>query len=90
MTAEEEIVEPLDFAVEWAAAHGDVPLLIGEFGAWTMGDQESRERWVRAVADEARDRGLPIAYWEFCGTWGFWTPYDGITKQWLLDAILGE
>ncbi len=89
MTAQEELVEPLDFAVEWSASHGDVPLLMGEFGAWEMGDQASRERWVRAVAEAASDRGIPAAYWEFNGTWGFWTP-EGITKPWLLDAILGR
>ena len=55
-----------------------------------MGDQDSRERWVRAVADAARDRGLPVAYWDFQGTWGFWTPEKGVTNPWLLDAILGK
>ncbi len=89
MTAEEELVEPLDYAAEWSNAHGDVPLFIGGFGAWTMGDQESREAWTRALAKEASDRGIATAYWEFNGTWGFWTP-EGITKPWLLDAILGR
>ncbi|MBN2176573.1 MAG: glycoside hydrolase family 5 protein [Demequinaceae bacterium] len=90
MTAEEELVEPLDFAVEWAAAHGDVPLFIGEYGASYLGDQKSRERWVRTIVGEADARDILTSYWDCQGTWGFWTPNDGVTEQWLLDAVLGR
>jgi hypothetical protein len=90
VTPEQEITESLDFAAQWSAAHGDIPLLMGEYGVSEFADPMSRDRWVTATATEAAERGILTAYWEYQGSWGFWTPEDGITEPWLARAILSE
>ena len=90
VTPEEKILEPLDFAVEWSGANGDVPLIIGEFGSSEFGDEASRATWLRAVRVAAEERGIGWAFWEMQGTWGFWTPDDGVTNQWILDALFDD
>jgi len=90
VTAEEEVVNPLDYAAAWSEAHGDVPLIVGEFGCSQHGDDESRAAWLKAVRIAAEERGIGWAFWEMQGTWGFWTPDEGVTDQWILDALLGD
>ena len=42
----------LDKAIAWAVKHRR-PIYLGEFGAYSKADMESRARWTRFVADEA-------------------------------------
>ena len=90
VTPQEELAAGLEAAATWSAAHGNVPMFLGEFGASNLADQASRERWVRAVQTGAAARGIATGYWEFQGDWGFWTPQGGVTEPWLRDAILGK
>jgi endoglucanase len=90
VTPQEQVTDQFDFAAEWSAAHGDIPVLMGEWGTSEFGDRLSRTRWVRTTVEEAEARGILTAYWDFQGTWGFWTPEDGITQKWLAEAILGD
>ncbi len=43
------------------------PIFIGEFGANSKADMDSRVRWTKFVADTAIERGFSFAYWDFCG-----------------------
>lgn len=89
VTPEEEILEPLDYAAVWSEAHGDVPIIVGEFGCSGFGDEVSRAAWLRAVRVAIEERGFSWAFWEMQGTWGFWTPDDGIADTSILDALFG-
>jgi endoglucanase len=76
-----------DAALAWSVKH-QRPLFMGEFGAYHKADLESRIRWTRFVAEEARRRKIGYAYWEFCSGFGV---YDAKTEQWqekLKDALL--
>ncbi len=76
-----------DTAIAWAVEHKR-PVYLGEFGAYHKADLESRARWTRFVADEARKRKMGFAYWEFCSGFG---AYDAATGQWiesLRDVLL--
>jgi endoglucanase len=52
------ILDELNMAVKWAAQQGNIPLLMGEFGACSKADMDSRIRWTRFVAREAEKRGI--------------------------------
>jgi len=82
------VVRDLDKAIAWAARHRR-PLYLGEFGAYSKADMESRARWTRFVADEALKRKIGFGYWEFCSGFGV---YDPQRNQWiepLKEALLG-
>ena len=66
----------------------NLPVYLGEFGAYKAADMESRVRWTAFVADEARRLGMTVAYWEFGASFGL---YDTQSDQWrreLAEAVL--
>lgn len=83
----EAVAEDLDKALAWAVEHRR-PLFLGEFGAYSTADMESRARWTRCVAETAVRRKIGFAYWEFCSGFGV---YDADRGQWnepLKEALL--
>ncbi|MGB9787668.1 MAG: glycoside hydrolase family 5 protein [Dictyoglomus turgidum] len=85
-----EIDRELDMAVEWSIRNGKVPLYMGEFGAYSKADMDSRVRWTSYVARSAEKRGIAWAYWEFCAGFG---AFDPIKNEWripLLKALIPE
>jgi len=86
--AEQQAVErDLDIAIAWAVKHRR-PIYLGEFGAFSKADMESRARWTRFVADAALQRKMSFAYWEFSSGFGV---YDPVAERWiqpLKDALL--
>jgi len=81
------VARDLDKAIAWAVKHRR-PIYLGEFGAYSKGDLESRARWTRFVADEAIARKMGLGYWEFCSGFGV---YDPERRQWiepLKEALL--
>lgn len=90
-TAAEKVAvrRDLDTAIRWAVEHRR-PIYLGEFGAYSRADIESRARWTQFVADEAAQRKIGFAYWEFCAGFGI---YDPDAKQWrepLKKALLKD
>jgi|UniRef100_A0A7C3WNE8 endoglucanase len=83
---EKKLIErELDFTVEWAKRNGNVPLWMGEFGAYYRADMESRARWTDFVARSAEKRGIAWAYWDFASA-GFGV-YDGLNKMWRIELL---
>ena len=71
----------------WSLFHNR-PVLLGEFGAYSKADMDSRVRWTSYVAREAEKRGFAWTYWEFCSKFGV---YDRTAKAWrepLLKALI--
>lgn len=85
-----QITDELNMAVEWAMQHGNVSLLMGEFGAYSKADMDSRVRWTRFVAREAEKRGIAWCYWEFCAGFGAYDPDKGEWRTELLNALISE
>lgn len=77
----------LDKARRWSEAN-DRPVLLGEFGAYSKADMESRARWTAFVAREAEARGFSWAYWEFCSGFGIYNPARRIFYTELVDALI--
>jgi len=83
------VVRDLDKAITWAVKHRR-PIYLGEFGAYSKAELESRARWTRFVAAEAMRRKIGFAYWEFCSGFGV---YDADRGQWvrpLKEALLAS
>jgi endoglucanase len=81
------VEESMARASAWGQTHHR-PIFLGEFGAYSKADQDSRERWTRHVARSAEAYGMAWAYWEFCSGFGV---YDPVTKKWhtpLLNALI--
>jgi endoglucanase len=82
------IRDELDVVKDWSQAHGNIPVLLGEFGAYSKGDIQSRANWTAYVRKQAETRGFYWTYWEFCAGFGV---YDNDNRQWNrpLAAALG-
>lgn len=83
------IEKDFDRAFEWGKKHNR-PIYLGEFGAYSKGDMESRARWTSFVAREAEKRNFSWSYWEFCSGFGV---YDSSEKKWrqpLLKSLIVE
>jgi endoglucanase len=79
--------EKLDEAAEWSAKNNR-PIFLGEFGAYSKADDDSRVLWTTFVRSEIERRGFSWAYWEFGAGFGI---YDREAKAWreeLKDALL--
>ena len=84
-----ELRKELDQAVAWGKANRR-PVYLGEFGAYSKGDMESRVRWTRFMREETAARGMSAAYWEFCSGFGVYNPAGKTWHQPLLEALVGK
>jgi|GEM_PF-1189170 len=83
------IQRDLDRAARFSEEN-DVMVWLGEFGAYSTADMESRVLWTATVAREAEKRGIPWSYWEFGSGFG---AYDRVANQWrqeLLYALVSK
>jgi endoglucanase len=84
---QQAVTQDLDRAIAWAVEHRR-PIFLGEFGAYSKADIDSRARWTRFVADEALKRKIGFAYWEFCSGFGLFDPSRGQWIEPLKEALL--
>ncbi len=86
--AEKEMIRSdFDRAAKWANRNGR-PVYLGEFGAYSKADMNSRARWTEFIAREAEARGWSWAYWEFASGFGAFDPETNEWRQPLRDALL--
>ena len=86
---DEEAAIRRDFGVAAAwAKQQQRPLYLGEFGAYSQADMDSRVRYTGFVAREAEARGWGWAYWEFCSGFGTYDPQRGEWRRPLLEALI--
>lgn len=62
-----------DEAIAWGVKHRR-PIFLGEFGAYSRADMDSRAGWTRFIVEEAAKRKMDWAYWEFCSGFGAFDP----------------
>jgi endoglucanase len=81
--------QDFDIAEAWGKKNHR-PIFLGEFGAYSAADMQSRAQWTRAIVREATKRGFSFAYWEFGSGFG---AYDPSAKEWrepLLKALVSS
>jgi len=84
-----EMTAPLDVAKAWSVAKR-YPVFVGEFGAYSKGDEASRVTFNRTMRDAMEARGMRWTYWEFAAGFGVYDPVKLSIRQPLLDALLGQ
>jgi aryl-phospho-beta-D-glucosidase BglC (GH1 family) len=83
------IRQAMDAIAEYAKPR-NLPVFIGEFGAYSAADMVSRARWTRYCARLFESYGFSWAYWEFKAGFGI---YDENEKAWqdsLVDALVSS
>ncbi|MCG8373010.1 MAG: glycoside hydrolase family 5 protein [Balneolales bacterium] len=72
--------------VDWATER-NVPINIGEFGAYSKADSDSRARWTEAIVRFALQNDMSYHYWEFASGFGIYNPENGDWDVVLLRAL---
>jgi endoglucanase len=90
MAAEKEAVrKSFEKAAAWAKKR-EVPVFLGEFGAYEQADMDSRAKWTECVVTEAERAGFSWAYWEFCSGFGAYDPKTDLWRPALKTALVGK
>jgi endoglucanase len=71
----------------WADVHNR-PVYIGEFGAYSKADMNSRALWTGYVVNQCKQNEFSWAYWEFCSGFGIYDASTGKWRQQLLNALI--
>ena len=71
----------------WSEASG-LPVLMGEFGAYSKADMESRVRWTSYMRETAERYGFAWSYWEFCSGFGIYDQQTGEFND-IANALTG-
>ena len=66
----------------------NIPVNIGEFGAYSKADIGSRNKWTTFLARWFEQQGYSWNYWEFSAGFGIYDPVTKTYKQSLVDALL--
>jgi endoglucanase len=83
-----EIVNHFDTVADWSKRRGNDRMLLGEFGAYSKADMESRVRWTAFVREQAEVHGFAWAYWEFASGFGAYDPQAKVWRESLLRALI--
>jgi hypothetical protein len=65
----------------------DVPVYVGEFGAYSRANMDSRARWTAYIARTIESFGFSWAYWEFKAGFGAWDDGNGFWRNPLLRGL---
>jgi len=74
--------------IESWASENNRPIYIGEFGAYSKADMNSRSLWTSYVVNQCKQHDFSWAYWEFCSGFGAWNLNAESWHQLLLEALI--
>lgn len=66
----------------------NIPVNIGEFGAYSKADLDSRNKWTMFLARWFELQGYSWNYWEFSAGFGIYDPVTSTYRQSLVDALI--
>lgn len=87
VTKAEAIQMSLQVASDWAKAR-NLPMYLGEFGAYSTADLNSRVLWTRSVRVAARNTRMDACYWELASGFGILDPQTDQWRERLLRALI--
>ncbi len=85
---EREVVRQEFAPLEKISETHNIPVHIGEFGAYSKADMKSRARWTTFLSRFFESKGWSWAYWEFSAGFGIYNPGTETFNQELVDALL--
>lgn len=83
----EVITNEFKVAKSFSETH-NLPVHIGEFGAYSKADLASRVRWTTYLSRWFEEQGFSWAYWEFSAGFGIYNPTTKKILEPLADALL--
>ncbi len=81
------VVSDFGKVLSWSKSHNR-PIYMGEFGAYSKADTDSRVAWTGFVSAQAEQLGFSWAYWEFCSGFGIYNPDTDRFYPRLLKALI--
>ena len=87
---EREVVRQEFRTVRQYSEKNNIPVHVGEFGAYSKADMDSRARWTTFVSRFFEEQGFSWAYWEFNAGFGFYNSDTKTFVQPLVDALLNN
>jgi hypothetical protein len=82
-----QIISEFDY-LNTLAKQKNIPVHVGEFGAYSKADIESRVKWTTFLARWFEEQGFSWAYWEFSAGFGIYNPTNLQYNTKLVDALL--
>lgn len=82
-----EIINQFQFLIAFAKQN-NIPVHVGEFGAYSKADLDSRVKWSNFLARWFEQQGFSWAYWEFSAGFGIFNPANSQYLTPLVDALL--
>ena len=90
MTNQTDVIRrDLTIARDWAVEN-NIPLHLGEFGAFKLAAPADQESWVRSVRHNANLLGIDWSYWELAHDFGIYDPVSQEFRVPLLRALLPQ
>lgn len=83
----ETVESEFSYALQFSETN-HIPIHVGEFGAYSKADIESRQRWTTFLGRWFEEQGLSWAYWEFSAGFGIYNPTTKELLTPLVDALL--
>lgn len=83
------IAAAMKTAMQWARTN-EMPLYLGEFGAYEPADFDARVRWTTAVRQIAEFFNIDWAYWELGAGFGVYDPVNDVWRLELLQSLIPE
>jgi endoglucanase len=83
----EYITNSFNSLLDWSAIK-NVPINLGEFGAYHKADINSRILWTSMIREIANKNGISWHYWEFCAGFGIYNQETETFNDGLLLALL--
>ncbi len=71
---------------DFASAH-NIPVNVGEFGAYNKADLNSRALWSNYCSRFFEENGFSWNYWEFCSGFGIYNASNNSWNEPLVDAL---
>jgi len=66
----------------------NIPIHVGEFGAYSRADLDSRVKWTTFLCRWFEQQNFSWAYWEWNSGFGIYDPQNGSYNQRLVDALI--
>ncbi|MCF8242293.1 MAG: glycoside hydrolase family 5 protein [Melioribacteraceae bacterium] len=82
----EAVRNDINGIISWGSAK-NIPINLGEFGAYQKADTQSRFDWMKYVREYAESYNISWHYWEFCAGFGIYNSSTGEYND-LLQALI--
>ncbi len=81
------MLDRFKIADKWSKTN-NIPLYMGEFGAYSAADDTSRFYWTQYVQNLSEHFEFSNAYWEFCSSFGVYNASKDEYNTFLMNALL--